>query len=456
MRRARQFAIIMFMVTCTALSARAAPADGFRVYVNDTFVTNGTKIEVLPNSIVRYKIFQFSGQAAELDLTGDGTLKHVFHGPNATFSTIYNEGSYKPQITSGSETKSFILAVSPSLDTWAAEAMKMIPQVVWPLVALFAFLVLCIWGKLHGLIRSFRLGTIEVSGIKVTSADLEISLRQEIDKTIKNLEVQFPPEMAPHYIDLSINPETGRYVHIVDFIQEIGVKIKSAKAWNAVGNYYFYQDKNKALKAYHESIALDAEDPIPHINLGMYYLLVQRDSHVARKSLETGIELAQKKGISVPWAHVGLSIVFYRIKVAQVDPDLQRKAANKEMFHNQKAKKLFGQAIEYNGADFWSYLGLGWCMAEENRFEDAIKYTSKALEIKSDFGIARYNLALFKAKTRSFAESMKDFYQLVQPLNPRLKALGIQRAPELQDLANEAEFKQFFAMLNLEYLGNRS
>jgi tetratricopeptide (TPR) repeat protein len=451
----QQLNIITFMLVSLALFIHNGQADQFRILINGDLVNTGTTIKVTANSIVRYEIYQSSSGLIELDLTGDGTLKQPLSGPKATFSTIYNTGNYKPQIKSGQDTQSFTLSVSDSLQTSIAEFSKVIPQVMWPLVAFFVFLILCIFGKLHSSIKSFRLGTVEVSGVKLTSADLEVSLRQEIEKIIKNLDTEFPPEMAPQYIRFSLNPDTGYYVHILEFLRDIGFKVNNAKAWNSVGNYYFYYDKYKAKKAYNDAIALDPKDPTPYINLGMYYLLTERDTSSAKRTFEKGIDVAREKMVSVPWAHIGLSIVYWRLKSDETDPASAKKFVEQETLHNTHAKKDFEHAITLNGADFWSYCGLGWCWAEEKNYDKAIQNTSDALKIKKDFIIARYNLACHKAKIHEFKESMEDFRQLLEPMKLWLQLLEIEKTSDLQDMADYPEFQQFFKMLGLEYKPNK-
>jgi tetratricopeptide (TPR) repeat protein len=451
MLRAQQFKITTFISVLLVVYAHAVQADSLQVFVNDTFVKAGTTIQVLPNSIVNYEIYQSSPEPIELDLTGDGTLKQMLFGSKVTFAAVYNDGNYKPKIKSGSEVQSFKLSVFPSLQVWKAEITKIVPQIMWPLVVLCIFLILCFWGELHKLIKSFRIGTIEVSGIKMTSADLEVSLRQEIEKTVQNLEKEFPPEMAPQYMQFSIDPEAGHYVHIVEFLKDIGFKVKSAKAWNSVGNYYFYQNADKAYKAYLESICLDPDDPTPHINLGMFFHLIKHDLYTAQKWFKTGIELATKKGMSVGWAHLGLASVYGELKKKQTAPDDIRRAEEKRIYHTTQAKTNFKLATELNGADFWANFGLGWCFFKEDNIDMAIRYTSAALDLKSDFVVARYNLALQKARSREPKEGLEDLYKLLEPIRLQLQSFGFEKDPDLQKLADESDFKQFRKILDLSY-----
>jgi CRISPR/Cas system CSM-associated protein Csm2 small subunit len=81
----------------------------------------------------------------------------------------------------------------------------------------------------------------------------------------------------------------------------------------------------------------------------------------------------------------------------------------------------------------------------------AIRYTSAALDLKSDFVVARYNLALQKARSREPKEGLEDLYKLLEPIRLQLQSFGFEKDPDLQKLADESDFKQFRKILDLSY-----
>jgi tetratricopeptide (TPR) repeat protein len=264
---------------------------------------------------------------------------------------------------------------------------------------------------------------------------MEITIWQSVKSTEKSLERTFPPEKSARYIPPSLEEEASYSVHVVEFLNSIKVELKNAAAWNAVGSYYFYSNPGKAKEAYERAIMYAPDDPSGYTNLGMWYRIKAQDSHSALQNFQKATKVAEERGLSAPWAYVGIASVPNK-------PDRVQAAA-------EKGKQQFEAAVTADPSDFWAFYGLGWCwrqLAADDRTK-AIHYMEEALKLKPDFATARYNLACYKALNGDTNGTVEELSRILEPLKPMLEIFGFPKDRDFDRVRDDAAFKAFAKML---------
>jgi tetratricopeptide (TPR) repeat protein len=317
---------------------------------------------------------------------------------------------------------------------------NLVAQLAWPLAV--SGLVLVTW--FTGLRRLLpRLTAIKVykDGPEILIRDLETSLDQEIKKTVEVLARIFPPGKADKYLP-SPQPDLDYYVHVVEFLDTIKVPLTNpAVVWNAVGAYYFDRDREKSRKAFERAITHDPNDPSPYTTLGMWHLRINQDNHVAHAQFTESVRLAKKKGISSPWAHVGLAAVARNIG--------NERRKNTEI---QLAQEEFHKALAVDASDYWSLHGLGWCLLHDKaRFSDAQPHIEKVIKLMPKFDAAHYNLACLHAMQNNPDAAVAALKRLVEEAKIKLERLGVNTEKDFQPIQNNPAFRQFFATFDLMY-----
>lgn len=432
--RALLVRLSVFLVA--ALLPSVVTAHHFRVFVNNRLVSPGATVTVAPGSTVQFQIYQPSDGQVKIDLVGDGRLRQVLSGRPVFFSTAYHAGTYYPRVAVGSEAQDFTLSVVPPSSGRRLE--DLLTRTAWPIVTLVIFLLMLVFGGLRDFLRSFRMGTIELpGGIKITSADLEITIWKAVKSTEKSLEQTFPPEKSSRCFPPSLEQEAAYDVHIVEFLNSIKIEVKNVAAWNAVGSYYFIHNPEKAKEAYGRAIMYAPDDPSGYTNLGMWYWTKpHQDPHSALQNFQKAAEVAEKRGLSAPWAYVGMTSVYGRLE------KLDRLQAAAE-----KSKHQFEATITADPSDFWAYYGLGWCY---NKLADramAIHYMEKALSLRPDFATARYNLACYKALNGDVNGTVEELSRILHPLKPILEKFGFPQDHDFDRVRDDAAFKAFAKIL---------
>ena len=417
--------------------ADPALAQSFRVYVNNKAVTTGEAIEVSTEAPVTFSIRLLSGKPpVTIDPTGAGELVQTLSGsgPVLDFTTTYQAGTYEPRITLGTDIQRFKLAVGPASTAWIDTLNRLAILLTWPVVVLIALLVLA-----PSLLRLIpRLRAIKLGDTELLIGDLEASIQQAIDSTIRTLERVFPPGKADKFMPTSA-PDLDYYVHVAEFLDSIGVPIKSTAVWNAVGAYYFIRDEEKSRRMFERSIALDPTDHAAYTTLGMWHLRLKGDVYAAKSLFLKSVELA--RGRDCPWAHVGLSAI------ARDIGDAPTHVSERDLARDQ-----FHRALSADPTDFWALHGLGWCSFHEGDHARALREMERALSLKGDFDAVRYNLACVLARLSRPADAVAALRQIVDvEAKSKLERLGVPIERDFAALKTDAAFTGFLQAIGLAY-----
>jgi tetratricopeptide (TPR) repeat protein len=423
--------------------ADPALAQSFRVYVNNKAVVAGEAIEVPPESAVTFSVRLLTGRPpVTIDPTGGGELVQTLSGQGPVFdlTTRYQAGTYEPRIAVGTDLQRFKLIVgqaSTSLTGILTRAAGLAATLfTWPVVTLIALIVLA--PTLYRLIP--RLRAIKVGETELLIGDLEASIQNAIDSTIRTLERVFPPGKADKFMPTSA-PDLDYYVHVAEFLDSIGVPIKSTAVWNAVGAYYFIRDEEKSRRLFERSITLDPQDHAAYTTLGMWHLRLKGDVYAAKSLFLKSVELAGAKGRDCPWAHVGLSAIGRNIG----DPATH--TSERELARDQ-----FQRALSEDPTDFWALHGLGWCSFHEGNLLRALSEMQRALSLKGDFDAVRYNLACVLARLSRPADAVATLRQIVEmEAKAKLERLGVPTEQDFTILKADPAFTGFLGAIGLVY-----
>jgi tetratricopeptide (TPR) repeat protein len=417
--------------------ADPALAQSFRVYVNNKAVATGEAIEVSTESPVTFSIRLLSGKPpVTIDPTGAGELVQTLSGtgPVLDFTTTYQAGTYEPRITLGTDIQRFKLAAGPA-STWIETLNRLALLLTWPVVVLIALIVLA--PALQRLIP--RLRAIKVGDTELLIGDLEASIQKAIDSTIRTLERMFPPGKADKFMPTSA-PDLDYYVHVAEFLDSIGVPIKSTAVWNAVGAYYFIRDEEKSRRMFERSIALDPTDHAAYTTLGMWHLRLKGDVYAAKALFLKSVELARASR-DCPWAHVGLSAI------ARDIGDTPTHVSERDLARDQ-----FQRALSADPTDFWALHGLGWCSFHEGDHARALREMERALSLKGDFDAVRYNLACVLARLSRPADAVATLRQIIDlEAKSKLERLGVPTERDFAALKTDPAFTGFLQAIGLVY-----
>lgn len=435
----RSNSLTIFFVTVVLLFAvqhySIAAPDDFTLFVNNSSTQSGTPVLVPSGSTVYFEILQSSNLPIHVDPTGKGEVGYSLNGTLARFSTAYNAGKYNPVIKVGDKTKTLQLIVDQ--DKTDIGWLSFVSQVSWPLVAICVLIALYLWKKLRD--KIVNINQVDIRGIKLEASDLGSKLTAELDSAINTIERKLPRTIVARNLPSSLSLNIAHDVHILEFLDEIGVHSGNVNVWNAAGNYHFVHNSKKAEDAYKRAIKLDMNHPDGYANLGMLHL--KEDIYTAKGYFARALELADQMCIPCIVAHMGMIAIYS----SEVD------GREYEKFHCEEAKRILEKAVLTDKADFWSlyFLGTCWSYGDQD-LDEAIKYTSRALEYAHDFHAARYNLACFYALKNEPQKSI----EVLKEINPTRQILvntfNFDKDTDWNEVAYSHQFKQFCSFMGLE------
>lgn len=294
------------------------------------------------------------------------------------------------------------------MDT-SIKILEIIPKIIWPIVVII--LIFIFRKYIAKFFIFFRPKVLKIGPVQIEAEDLSKNILNKFENSIKKINTIYPRQYATRFLPSYMDEEIAYYVHIFEFLFSVDIKLENVIMWNMIANYYFYKDSHKSKHAYEQAISLDESDSISHANLGMYYLLIENNKYLAKLYFIKAINLAEDKNEPCPIGHLGLSSVAKKLG-----------NFNDEKYYCEIAKNEFAASANSDCTDFWSFYGLGWCYGSgEKDIEKAIEFTKTAIDLKSDFLIARYNLACYYAIKGDLSKSIKALKSICYPIKEFLR-----------------------------------
>ena len=278
---------------------------------------------------------------------------------------------------------------------------------------------------------------VTLSGVNVPIEQLESRVEREIERVIRLLEQRFPKHTGGRVV-----PPTDERLaydcHVIHFLDEIGVRVRNAAAWDAVGNYYFDKDAVLSQKAYDTAIEIDPENPVAYVNRGWLYRARLGDRARAYREFLKAIELGQRQESPVPWAHV--AVAQYHEMAGRMD---ERRACL------EKARGMFEELVMANPGDEWGYYGLGVCYKRLGDVGKAVDANTKAIELRRDFASGYYNQACYMALSENKEQCVENLKKMVAWVRPFIEVYPLKNDEDLRSVRDYAPFKAFLEVFQL-------
>lgn len=400
------------------------------------------KIVVAENATVEFRIVSKEDKEVQFDPTGYNEYSNVKNGKDIIFITNYRKGSYVPRLYIEGKEKRFELNIlgfnegdAKSIWLGYVESLK------YPILILSVVLLLVMTKVGRNFLSKIKLQSINISGAQIEFSNFELSLNNEITRTIEELKIKLPSNASARFFPSSLAPEISYYIHLFEFLDRINATVEDITVWNAIGAYYFHNSPGRSEYAFKRAIKSDPDDHNAYANLGMLYTLVKGDYSTAMNYFALALNKSKKNRQECPCGNVGLAAIYRRFgKTEEVE------------FYAKEAEKGFRLLLKENRLDYWSLWGVSWCLAhQKGKLDAAINYGIAAVNLKDDFLVAYYNLACFYARKKDAKKSVHALRQLLQPFRKKLGRFHFEKEMDFISIKDDVNFIRFCNSTGLEY-----